>query len=312
MTRIVAFVGVASALLFVPVIAAATTGTDAELRRVEQWRSERVAELTGDDGWLNLVGLFWLDADENTFGRAPSNRIVLDSPSLAASAGSFTRDSQGTHFIALPGSGITHEGQPVSAIDMLSDAHASPTVLASGSLRFFIIERSGKVGVRVRDLDSQRRRNFKPITYFPVTTGWVLSARFEPYEPHRHIRIVNILGLEDEMDSPGTLVFNKDGHEWRLDAILESPGDQTLFVMFADATSGKESYGGGRFLYVPLPAGKRVRVDFNESYNPPCAFNDFSTCPLPPYQNRLTLRIEAGEKSYGPGHSAGEIPAPAR
>jgi uncharacterized protein (DUF1684 family) len=305
MTRIAALVG---ALLVAAAAAEPASSTRAsvdaatEQQAVEQWRSARVAELTSDTGWLTLVGLFWLDKGDNSFGRAPANRLVLDHPALAPEAGTFQWDSDGVHFTAHPGSGITHAGQPVSRIDMVMDSQGEPTVVSSGPLRFFIIERSGKVGVRVRDVASARRRDFVPIDYFPVLTDWVFDARFEPYEPHRRIRIINILGLEQEMDCPGALVFNKDGRQYRLDAVLESPGDQTLFVMFGDGTNGKGSYGGGRFLHTPLPSQGSVRVDFNQAYNPPCAFNNFATCPLPPAQNKLTLRVEAGEKAYGNGH----------
>ena len=104
--------------------------------------------------------------------------------------------------------------------------------------------------------------------------------------------------MEQEYESPGAVVFQKDGREWRLDAVLEEPGDRELFIMFADATSGHETYGAGRFLYVPLPSAGRTRLDFNKAYNPPCALNDFATCPLPPPQNHLKLRVEAGEKTY--------------
>jgi uncharacterized protein (DUF1684 family) len=279
---------------------------DAERGIVERWRAERVADLTGDEGWLNLVGLFWLDHGENTFGRAPSNHLVLDHPALAGVAGSFVLDSSGVHFVAHKESGVTHDGQPVSTIRMVADSEGSPTVLASGSLRFFVITRSEKTGIRVRDVDSPRRLHFTPIDYYPIDTSWVFEARFEPYEPHRHIKIVNILGLENEEDSPGAIVFNKDGREWRLDTVLEDPKDQTLFVMFADGTNGRQTYGGGRFLRVPLPEQGVTRVDFNEAYNPPCAFNDFATCPLPPYQNHLALRVESGEKIYGNGHGGAQ------
>ena len=129
----------------------------------------------------------------------------------------------------------------------------------------------------------------------------MFDARFEPYQPVRHIRIINILGMEQEYPSPGAVVFMKDGREWRLDAVLEQPDDPQLFIMFADATSGHETYGAGRFLYAPLPSAGRTRLDFNKAYNPPCALNDFATCPLPPSQNHLKLRVEAGEKTYTGG-----------
>jgi len=161
-----------------------------------------------------------------------------------------------------------------------------------------VIERAGNLGVRVRDLNNPHRTGFKGLSYFPVSTAWLFDARFEPYQPAHRIKIINILGMEQEYESPGAVVFQKDGREWRLDAVLEEPGDRELFIMFADATSGHETYGAGRFLYVPLPSAGRTRLDFNKAYNPPCALNDFATCPLPPPQNHLKLRVEAGEKTY--------------
>jgi uncharacterized protein (DUF1684 family) len=174
--------------------------------------------------------------------------------------------------------------------------------VSSGPLRFFIIERAGKLGVRVRDVESPRSRNFLGLSYFPIATTWVLAARFEPYEPRRHIKIVNVLGLEEDMESPGAIVFTKDSKEYRLDAVLDGPDADDLFILFADTTSGHDTYGAGRFLHIPFAQNGTTVVDFNRSYNPPCAFNDFATCPLPPYQNRLQLRVTAGEKKYAGSH----------
>ena len=186
----------------------------------------------------------------------------------------------------------------MSTLELSADTSAHPTVLASVPLRFFVIERAGKLGVRVRDLDNPHRRLFRGLDYFPVSTDWAVNARFEPYQPVRHLKIVNVLGMEVEMDCPGAVVFSKEGREWRLDALLEQQGAQDLFIMFADGTSGHESYGAGRFLHIPMPEGATVPLDFNKAYNPPCALNDFATCPLPPPQNHLKLRVEAGEKTY--------------
>jgi uncharacterized protein len=282
----------------------ARTALQAERSSVEAWRERRVSELTSDTGWLTLTGLFWLKQGDNSFGRAASNALALDNPALADTAGTFVVSGREVRFVAHTGAGVTHDGHPVSALELATDATAEPTVLASGTLRFFVIERAGNLGVRVRDLNNPRRRQFRGLSYFPISTGWVFDARFEPYEPARHIRIVNILGMEQELLSPGAVVFTKDGREWRLDTVLEQPGDRELFIMFADATSGHETYGAGRFLHVPLPSGGRVQLDFNKAYNPPCALNDFATCPLPPPQNRLKLSIPAGEKSYAgaPSH----------
>ena len=272
-----------------------------EQAAIARWRAERVESLTSDNGWLTLTGLYWLKEGDNTFGRAPGNSLVLDNPALADTAGSFVLTGHEVRFRALPKSGVTHDGQPVTELDLAPDASGHPTVLASGALRFYLIERAGNLGVRVRDLDNPHRAGFRGLEYFPVSTDWVVNARFERYQPIHHIKIINILGMELEMESPGAVVFMKDGHEWRLDTVLEEPGDDELFIMFADATSGHETYGAGRFLYIPIPSGATVPVDFNKAYNPPCALNEFATCPLPPWQNRLKLAVRAGEKKYAGG-----------
>lgn len=282
--------------------AASPTDPQTERSSIEKWRTERVTELTNDTGWLTLVGLFWLDPGENTFGRAPNNTLVLNHPSLAPTAGTFVLNAGKVTFTAKPDSGITHGGQPVTSLELVSDAKESPTVVSSGPLRFFIIERAGKFAVRVRDVASPRRRDFTGLQYYSIAPEWAIEARFEPYEPRRHLEIVNVLGLEDDMVSPGAIVFTRNGQEVRLDTVLDGDDATDLFVMFADGTSGHDTYGAGRFLHVPFATDGTTVVDFNKSYNPPCAFNDFATCPLPPYQNRMKLKITAGEKKYAGGH----------
>ena len=270
---------------------------------VEQWRSERIAELTSDTGWLTLVGLFWLSEGPNTFGRSSTNALVLDHPRLAPAAGTFVLAGGQVTFTASPDSGITHGGRPVTTIDMIPDAKESPTVVSSDPLRFFIIERAGKLGVRVRDVDSPYRRKFRGLEYFPIDPDWALEARFEPYEPQRHIPIMNVLGVEEDKVSPGAVVFTHKGQQFKLDAVLASPDATDLLVMFADQTSGHDTYGAGRFIDVPFATGGKTVIDFNKAYNPPCAFNNFATCPLPPYQNRLAMKVTAGEKTYTGAHA---------
>jgi uncharacterized protein (DUF1684 family) len=269
-----------------------------EQRVVEKWRAERVARLTGPAGWLTLVGLYWLHDGDNTFGRDKNNSLILIHKALPATLGTFRVQDDKVTFVARSGSTVTHAGKPITSVAMLSDAADEPTVLNAGSLEFFVIERAGKLGVRVRDVEHPARKGFHGIEYFPIGAEWVLDAKFEPYDPIRHIEIVNVLGMTEKMVSPGAIVFSKDGKDYRLDAILEVPDDQELFVMFADVTSARETYGAGRFLYIPMPSNGRTTIDFNKAYNPPCAFSNFATCPLPPWQNRLPLRIDAGEKKY--------------
>jgi uncharacterized protein len=276
-----------------------------ETADVLAWRQQRFASLTSDSGWLTLAGLFWLNPGSNSFGSDPGNNLVLKNPALAATAGAFELEGGKVTFRSQSDGGVTLDGQRFGSVTLRSDASGEPTVLASGPLRFFVIERAGKLAVRVRDLNNPRRLEFRGLQYFPVSSDWAINARFVPYPPGKRVRIVNILGMEEDDVSPGAVVFTRDGHTYRLDTVLEGPQETQLFIMFADATSGHETYGGGRFLYIPRPTGLTVPVDFNKAFNPPCALNDFATCPLPPPQNRLQLRVSAGELAYagGPAHA---------
>lgn len=288
----------AAALAGAATVLAAAVDPAAEQADVLAWRQQRFASLTSDSGWLTLAGLFWLNPGSNSFGSGSGNDLVLHNSALADTAGSFDLKAGSVTFSAQPDGGVTLNGQPFGSVTLKSDAGGDPTVLASGPLRFFVIERAGKLAVRVRDLNNPRRLEFRGLEYFPVSTGWAITARFVPYPPGKHIRIVNILGMEEDDVSPGAVEFSRNGRTLRLDTVLEDPNATELFIMFADATSGQQTYGGGRFLYIPRPSGSTVLVDFNKAFNPPCALNDFATCPLPPSQNRLQLKVSAGELKY--------------
>ncbi len=264
----------------------------------EAWRERRVASLTSDTGWLTLVGLHWLEAGDNSVGRAAGNRVVLDHPAVGDRAGSFMLTGDTVTFTSAAGGGITYGGEPAVGVAMVADTQGTPTVLEAGSLRFHVIEREGRFGIRVRDLEAPARLRFRGLEYFPFDPGWIIDARFEPYQPAKDVVILNVLAMEVPMVSPGALVFRHGDQEFWIDALLEDPAAEQLFLMFTDGTSGRQTYGAGRFLYVPRPAGDTVRVDFNRAYNPPCAFSLYATCPLPPPQNRLSVPIEAGELDY--------------
>jgi len=168
-----------------------------------------------------------------------------------------------------------------------------------GTLIINIVKRSDRIGVRVKDSSQAAARlQFKGLEYFPTDPRWRVEARLEPYQPAKVIPITNVLGMTSDETSPGALAFEVDGKTYRIDPILEK-GETDYFIMLADDTTGRETYGAGRYLYVspPDPSGKVV-IDFNKAYNPPCAFTPYATCPLPPRQNHLPLRIEAGEKKY--------------
>jgi len=288
-------------LIVVAMVCARTAQSDDFLAETTAWRAARVAELTDYSGWLTLVGLYWFKEGSNTFGDASSNAVVLDNPQLGKRAGTFVRQRNSVHFKGAKDTCVKANGAAVIDLELKSDVGGEPTQLSCGSLRFYVIQRGDQVGLRVKDILSPARRAFRGLDFFEAAESWNVNARFEPYQPMRHIPIVNVLGMQTDMDSPGAIVFERDGATWRLDTVLEEPQANELFIMFADGTSGRQTYGGGRFLYVPLPVDGRVQVDFNKAHNPPCAFTPFATCPLPPLGNRISLPITAGELKYA-GH----------
>jgi uncharacterized protein (DUF1684 family) len=249
---------------------------------IAEWRKAREAELQRDGGWLTVTGLFWLREGVNRFGADASSDIVL--PDGPARAGEFTLRN-GKVTVAMDGS--ARAIQPDSS-----------DVVKAGRLSLFVIQRGDRYGIRLKDPESRNRRQFHGLDYFPANEAYRVTARFVA-EP-RKIPILNVLGQTEQDECPGYAVFRLRGQELRLYPVLEDPGAKSLFFIFRDLTSGKETYGAGRFLDTEdLPRGGRIVLDFNKAYNPPCAFTAYATCPLPPKENRLPVRIEAGEKTYG-------------
>ncbi len=265
---------------------------------IEAWRERRVARLRAEDGWLSVVGLFWLDEGENAVGSAPGSRVRLPAPASPARLGSIDLAAGRATLRPASGADLTANGSPVTGpVVLASDADEEPTMLRRGSLLFYLIRRGDKLGVRVKDSQSEARRGFHGLDYFPIDPSWRIEARFEPYDPPRSISVPNVLGQDNAEKSPGAIVFEHRGKTYRLDPVLER-GETDYFVIFGDRTNGTSTYGAGRFLYVAPPVDGKTVIDFNKAYNPPCVFTDYATCPLPPPQNRLTIAVEAGEKEY--------------
>jgi hypothetical protein len=266
---------------------------------LEAWKAKRLASLKSEEGWLSLVGLFWFREGENRFGSDPTNEIVLPDGKAPARAGTIRLAGGKVTLEANPDAKITSKGQPVTALELKSDEDGEPTTLELGSLSFHVVKRGERLGLRVRDRENPARAAFKGTEYFPADRRWVVNARFEPYQPPKQVPILNVLGMETEETSPGALAFEVDGRPYKLEALKEK-GEEQFFIIFADQTSGRETYGAGRYLYADPPgADGLVRLDFNKAYSPPCAFTRYATCPLPPPQNRLALRVAAGEKYLG-------------
>lgn len=266
---------------------------------IRKWHSDREARLRGDDGWLTLVGLYWLDDGENRVGSVKGSKVKLPENAPASAGTLMVRGAEAT-FRPDPQAAATIGGKPLSEPVVLKKDvdDDGPTTVEIGSLRWHVIKRGDRLAVRVKDRESEARKKFTGIEKFPIDKKWRVVARLEPYDPPKTIPIVNIVGQTSQEKTPGALVFSIDGVTHRLDPILEE-GDEPYFVIFKDATAGKETYAAGRYLYAAAAdAQGNVILDFNKAYNPPCIFTPFATCPLPPPQNKLPIRVEAGEKDW--------------
>ena len=264
----------------------------AYVRSLEQFRAAREAELKKPDGWLAVAGLFWLDEGDAAAGADPKSAIVLPAPA-PAKLGVFTLRGREVRFRAAAPNLATLRDQPVAETVL---RHDPPDPLRIGPLTLFVIKRGDRYALRLRDTNSEMRRNFRALTWFPADEQFRIRGRWIAYPEPKVLSISNILGQTTPTKTPGEAVVTIGGVEYRMNPI---PDDGRLQFVFKDQTSGKQTYGAARFLYVPIPQGDTIELDFNRAENPPCAFTPYATCPLPPPQNRVRAPITAGEKNYG-------------
>lgn len=296
----------------------ATKQPNAYTTEITEWRKARENKLRSDNGWLTVAGLYWLKQGENWLGTIPTSNVLL--PKKApATLGSLRLDGDTLnprlHFFPvtnIPVNITKADGTPVNPIldsaqtlAFDNDNGSKPDIISIGDLSMFVVRRTTKsglrFGIRLRDKASAARQHFKGCTWFPVKPEYRTEARFTPYAEPKTIEIENILGGLEKHTAIGTLDFTLNGKEYKLEA--EQEGNK-LFINFRDETSGKagvnETYPAGRFLYAELPQNGVTVLDFNKAENPPCAFTNFATCPLPPRINWLKTKIEAGEKTHHP------------
>lgn len=265
---------------------------------IREWQKQREAGLRSQDSWLTLAGLFWLKPGDNTIGSVDSNNFVLPNGSAPAHIGRLRVEGKNVVFTNVAGSAVTINNRPVtSEVTLKSDESEQPDVVHAGTVSFFVIQRGDRLGIRAKDSASSVLKNFRGLKYFPINTEYRFEAKFLPNV--KKIPILNVLGQTDLEESPGVVEFTFKGERYQLRPIYEG---KTLFFLFKDPTNKTQTYPAGRMLNTLLPVNGMVDLDFNKSYNPPCTFTPYATCPLPPKGNTLSIPIEAGELRYGKGH----------
>ena len=268
----------------------------AYVKSVQDWRAKAEQSLRRDNGWLTLAGRYPLKMGENTFGTGPKNDVVFPPGLGPAGMGSVFVEPGKVVVKMVEGLQLDKDGMKFTEREMETGTDLRDWIQVSPRATFHIIEREGKYILRLADKQSPVRERFGGRVWFPVDDRYRIdNARFVPYPAGKTIKIVNVLDEVSDEPVAGYVEFDIDGRHHRLDAFTEDDG---LFIIFRDPTAGDTTYGSGRFMFVekmPEP-GKPFRLDFNRAYNPPCAFSEFTTCPLPPKQNILDVAIEAGEK----------------
>ena len=266
---------------------------NAQVTEFENWKKARVAELTGEDGWINLSGLLWLDEKNTQLNQISEDSLALSTKAGKKNIGKFQFVNDSVWFVFNPKVSKKRGPQfPANTLQYPVETYAKGGVYFD-HWKWTVIQRGGQYAVRLRDLTHPGLEKFEGIPVFDYNPNLRVKAFFEP-KFNETMEIPNVLGQLIEWKVMGILKFELDGEKYQLHALDEAG---KLFVIFSDETSGKETYPTGRYLYVSYPNKTGMtEIDFNFSYNPPCAFTAFATCPIPPKVNRLPIALKVGEK----------------
>jgi uncharacterized protein (DUF1684 family) len=264
------------------------------VKDIETWRAEHEESYTNN--WATIDGLHFLKPGAQSAGSAPDNDVVLGA-SLPGRLGSFTLASDEVTFTAAPEAAVTINGKKPAPSMALRDDGADEEDVIEANGATVVVHRSGKrVSLRVRDPNGERARSFQGFDWFPISRDYRVLGRFIADAQPRDLQVVNTFGDVDTYQSEGVVEFELNGEKLSLRPFTTEPG--RFYFVFNDASSGEETYAAARFLYSDLRRDGTTILDFNEAYNPPCSFNPFTTCPIPLPENRLPVKVLAGEKKY--------------
>ena len=261
-------------------------------KEVMNFRQRRVAFLKSEKGYINLVGLFWLREGENSFGSGADNDMVFptefpDNFGIAIKSGGSVKFDYSQP--------VTHNDQEdLASLTFLLDER--PNLFSWKSFQWFILESGGNYAVRLRNFENPALKKTLNLNFYPVDNDWRIMGEYEAYPETRTRSITNIRDIKYDQQTPGIITFKRNGKKYSLES---NTSGESMSVIFMDGTTGQETFSGGRFLLLDKPDDQgKIILDFNKALNFPCAFNAFTTCPVPPEKNRLTLMVSAGERAY--------------
>ena len=268
---------------------------DTYQKELLEWQKTLDTNLRKENSWLALAGLFWLEEGRNTFGAGDENDIIFPDAGIPSQIGAFVVDGEEVRLEVVGDTPVDVDGVPSKEALLHPDVSGSPTRLKLGSLTFILIRREDGFGIRLWDANNPQRESFPGRQWYPIDENFRIEARYVRFAEEKFVSFERENGADFEAKVGGEVHFSFDGREYALVA-FEDEEDGDLFVIFRDATNGKDTYGSGRYMVVGAPQEGKAIIDFNRAYNPPCAFTPYATCPLPPAQNNLPISILAGEK----------------
>ncbi len=261
-------------------------------REVINFRQSRVTFLKSEKGYINLVGLFWLKEGENSFGSGADNDMVFPAE-FPENFGVAIKSGDSIKFdYSQP---VTHNDQEdMASLTFLLDKR--PNLFSWKSFQWFILESGGNYAVRLRNFENPVLIKPLNLNFYPVDNDWRIMGQYEAYPETRIRSITNIRNIDYDQQAPGIIRFKRNGKKYSLEP---NTSGESMSVIFMDGTTGQKTFSGGRFLVLDKPdENGDIILDFNKALNFPCAYNIYTTCPIPPEKNRLALSVSAGEKNY--------------
>ena len=260
----------------------------------DAWRAKHEADYRRE--WVTIAGLHFLHDGAQTAGSAPDNEIVLPA-GAPARLGRFVLEGTTVRFEPEKGADVRMKDAPVtSSVVLKDDETGTADELVAGTVKVAAHASGTRRSLRVWDPEGPLARGFKGFTWFPVQLGYRVTGRFIPDAEPKKLKVTNTFGDLDIFTTQGVVEFTLQGKTLRLRPFTTRP--KRLYFVFKDASSGAETYGAARFLYADLRDDGTSVLDFNQAYNPPCAFNPYTTCPIPLPENRLPVKVLAGEQAY--------------